>query len=290
MDAIIKAVRQMTGLGQQDFADALGVSFTSVNRWENGHSVPNHMAQSRIYDFCRAKGIPLETVVYAGIAEQAAGVAAMENRMILYHGSKSGIQGRIMPLSRDRCDFGRGFYMGTDLRQCLTLISDFAESKLYVVSLKLDGLRMLRIPPDIEWALFVAYNRGKMDGIRGTRLYQKYERMAHEPDIVVGSIADDRMFYVLDNFFQGNITDKALVASLSALRLGEQYAAVTQAGCDAVSVEREISLSYLERRCLQDVSQEKRLKGVSLADEVCRRYRREGLFFDEILEQEKEVR
>lgn len=32
----------------------------------------------------------------------------------LYHGSKSGIKGNIAPVSRNRCDFGQGFYMGTD--------------------------------------------------------------------------------------------------------------------------------------------------------------------------------
>lgn len=31
--------------------------------------------------------------------------------MILYHGSKSGINGNIQPLSQAECDFGRGFYM-----------------------------------------------------------------------------------------------------------------------------------------------------------------------------------
>ena len=34
----------------------------------------------------------------------------------LYHGSKSGIRGVIAPASRERCDFGKGFYMGTDER------------------------------------------------------------------------------------------------------------------------------------------------------------------------------
>ena len=47
------------------------------------------------------------------------------------------------------------------------------------------------------------------------------------------SIANDRMFFVIDNFFIGNITDAALINSLSALELGKQYVAVTQKGCDA---------------------------------------------------------
>jgi len=89
---------------------------------------------------------------------------------------------------------------------------------------------------------------------------------------------------VIDNFFIGNITDAALVGSLSALQLGKQYVAVTQKGCDAVKIETEIELSYLERLFMKEVAEENRAKGVSLAGEICRNYRREGLFFDEILD------
>ena len=34
--------------------------------------------------------------------------------MLLYHGSKAGIDQPIRPVSRSKCDFGRGFYMGTE--------------------------------------------------------------------------------------------------------------------------------------------------------------------------------
>lgn len=40
--------------------------------------------------------------------------------LILYHGSKAGLVGNIAPVSRDRCDFGKGFYMGTERSQPLT--------------------------------------------------------------------------------------------------------------------------------------------------------------------------
>lgn len=45
------------------------------------------------------------------------------------------------------------------------------------------------------------------------------------------------MFFAIDNFFIGNITDVALINSLSALEDGKQYVAVTQKGCDAVRIE-----------------------------------------------------
>lgn len=122
-----------------------------------------------------------------------------------------------------------------------------------------------------------------MEDARGTALYERYAQMSKGYDVIVGSIANDRMFYVLDNFFLGNITDKALVMSFSALQLGQQYVAVTQKACDHAKIETEVELSYLERVFLRDLSESNRVKGVNLANEICRDYRREGQFFDEIL-------
>ena len=135
--------------------------------------------------------------------------------------------------------------------------------------------------------MLVAYNRGKMEKIKETALYNKYHDMMQNKDIIIGSIADDRMFYVIDNFFIGNITDAALVNSLSALQLGRQYATVSQKGCDAVRVETEIPISHLERLVMKDIADENRSKGISLANDICKNYRREGKFFDEILAEAK---
>ena len=126
-----------------------------------------------------------------------------------------------------------------------------------------------------------------MERIKGTEFYNKYRNMAAGKDLLIGSIANDRMFYVIDNFFIGNITDAALVHSLSALQLGSQYVAVSQRGCDAIHIEAEIELSYLERAFIKEVAEENRARGVSLANDICKNYRREGLFFDEILDNAK---
>lgn len=49
-------------------------------------------------------------------------ITNIQETITLYHGSKSGIRGTIAPMSREHCDFGKGFYMGTDRTQPLTLI------------------------------------------------------------------------------------------------------------------------------------------------------------------------
>lgn len=283
MKTLIRNIRNYVGLSQEEFAERLGVTFATINRWENDRAKPARLAQEMLYEFCREMNIPVCDMLIQRIREEAERISVDGGRVILYHGSKSGIEGRIAPLSRRQCDFGRGFYMGTDPMQPLTLISGYEKSRFYIVSVSTEGLNSLEVPPDLSWAMVVAYNRGKMDGIMGSRLFDEYRRMCTDRDFIIGSIADDRMFYVLDNFFLGNITDLALVKSLSSLELGRQCAAVSSAGCNAVRVEKELEISYLEKKFLQDVSENNRIKGVSTANEICRNYRREGRFFDEIL-------
>ena len=287
MQKLIKHIRDYLGLSQADFAEKLGVNFATVNRWENGRAVPTKLAQAKLYDFCKEQGVPVYQFVLDKIANEAASVNLEDGRVLLYHGSKSGIVGDVAPKSREMCDFGKGFYMGTEPGQPLTLICDFDKSKFYIVSIDTNALDTVEIKADLDWAMLVAFHRGRMDKIKGTSFYEKYSRIDAGKDLVIGSIANDRMFYVLDNFFMGNITDMALVNSLSALKLGKQYVATTEKACAAVRIEREIPLSMMERRFLQDESDANRQKGIALANDICKNYRREGNFFDEILDEAK---
>lgn len=284
MNNLIRTIRFEADMNQEQFAKALSTTPLSINRWENGKTTPNPMAQNQLYNFCKENNISVYQKILDKISEETDKIPKVEGRILLYHGSKSGIFGDIAPKSREMCDFGRGFYMGTDPAQPLTLICDFEKSKFYIVSIDMRDLKTVELEADLEWAMLVAFHRGRMNKIKGTALYEKYSKLDAEKDVVIGNIANDRMFYVLDNFFMGNITDSALVNSLSALKLGKQYVAITEKACKAVKIEKEIPLTILERRFLQDEGISNRRNGITLANDICKNYRREGKFFDEILD------
>lgn len=46
------SVRKQLGLSQKELAAAINVSFSTINRWENGHVVPSNLAVKSFYDFC----------------------------------------------------------------------------------------------------------------------------------------------------------------------------------------------------------------------------------------------
>ncbi len=49
---LVKEVRAKLGLTQEDFAQELGVSYATVNRWENGQYKPSKMAKNLFDSYC----------------------------------------------------------------------------------------------------------------------------------------------------------------------------------------------------------------------------------------------
>lgn len=50
---VIKEIRQESFLSQQEFADELGVSFSTVNRWEKSKAIPNYQTMKRLIAYCK---------------------------------------------------------------------------------------------------------------------------------------------------------------------------------------------------------------------------------------------
>ena len=202
--------------------------------------------------------------------------------MKFYHGSKNGISGPIAPISRDACDFGRGFYMGTEPTQPLTLICRVSGPRMYTCEADFDGLSLYRFSPDIDWALFIAYCRKRMPP-KYRRIFAPRYREILKHDVIFGKIANDKIFYVLDFFFDNLATDAAVIKSLSALNLGDQYCLKTRKACAKVSIAEERILGSGECRKLQIRSENQRRRAAAIVDRIMDENHHTGLMFSEIL-------
>jgi DNA-binding transcriptional regulator YiaG len=49
---LVKEVRRQLSLSQEDLARELGISFATVNRWENGVVKPSKLAKAQLDNFC----------------------------------------------------------------------------------------------------------------------------------------------------------------------------------------------------------------------------------------------
>ncbi len=58
----IKEIRQSCYLSQQSFADELGVSFSTVNRWEKARAIPNYQTMKRLVTYCKAVGVNCDEI------------------------------------------------------------------------------------------------------------------------------------------------------------------------------------------------------------------------------------
>ena len=202
----------------------------------------------------------------------------------VYHGSRGGLQGAIRPVSDSSADFGSGFYMGDEITQPQTLICEAETPVLYSLDLNLDGLKVLRFEPNVDWALFVAFNRGKLETCRTMSFYERFRKMRDEADVIFGKIANDKMFTVLNLFFDGLIGVTALVKAMAAVSIGNQYCAKSAKACAQIAIVDEKRFSPNECDVLKDRCFRQRVRGATEAERICKQNRREGESFDELLE------
>ena len=52
---LVKEVRRQLGISQEELAHELGVSFATINRWENGKTTPFKLARTQFDAFCEKR-------------------------------------------------------------------------------------------------------------------------------------------------------------------------------------------------------------------------------------------
>jgi DNA-binding XRE family transcriptional regulator len=50
---LVGEVRRQLGISQEELAHELGVSFATINRWENGKTTPFKLARAQFDSFCK---------------------------------------------------------------------------------------------------------------------------------------------------------------------------------------------------------------------------------------------
>jgi transcriptional regulator with XRE-family HTH domain len=66
---LVRELRERTGLTQEKFAAKLGVTFPTINRWENSKAKPSPLALKQIEDLLRGMGKQGEDLLEAFFKE-----------------------------------------------------------------------------------------------------------------------------------------------------------------------------------------------------------------------------
>jgi hypothetical protein len=123
--------------------------------------------------------------------------------LIVYHGSYCIVDTPDVSFSRDALDFGKGFYVTEIKEQAISWTNKFKrrgkKGYLNIYELDIDKIKELYsckefLSYDTEWLDFILECRS------GSNIYLQY-------DVVIGGIADDRVYNTIE-LFQDHLIEK----------------------------------------------------------------------------------
>lgn len=213
------------------------------------------------------------------------------NDILLFHGSRGGIEGPVRPESRERCDFGRGFYLGENPMQVKGLISGDAAPVFYEVKLKLSEIpenKILRLD-GMDWIYAVLANRKKCEEFNKLNISKKWIKKLNNYDVIIGPIADDRMNVAIQRFSDYALTDKGLEHCLQSVDYGNQYVLKTEFACSKVEIISSHDLTDKEIDEAEIYSQSLRKKCKDIIQNTAILYRNNGKYLDQIVNKELKI-
>lgn len=275
----IEVILTLLDVTIQEFANELGVSYSTVSRWkERGENVsPANL--EKIYEYAFKKRIRLNK-----IKEQLFREECLENHALLFHGAKTDISGHVsVEKSRRNNDFGQGFYCGESLEQSAMFVSNFPHASLYMLDFDKAGMQELRLGVEQDWMLMIAFFRGKLTAYENHPIIQRILNRLNGIDYVVAPIADNRMFQIIDSFIEGEITDVQCRHCLSATNLGNQYVFLTQRAADRIQILRKCYLASVEKEAYISIRSEDAEVSNDKVKIARKQYRGQGKYIEDIL-------
>jgi hypothetical protein len=147
--------------------------------------------------------------------------------VILYHGSYLAVEKPDVSFSRDNVDFGKGFYTTPVLEQARNWARRFIRAKgcgiLSLYEIDDDALR-----EDASILEFKTYSEEWLDFIARCRTGERIGGF----DVVIGGVANDKVFNTLQLYFDGLIGKLEAIKRLQYAKPNCQYCFRTQTVID----------------------------------------------------------
>ena len=275
----IEIVMELLDITAKDLADNIGVTPTTISRWIKREEQVSSSNLNAFYNFAFRKGIRLNK-----IKEQLFKEDCGRNSIILFHGAKTYIDGRIsIEKSKSTNDFGRGFYCGESLEQSAMFVANYPESSLYILEFDKTDLSYTQLNVDRDWMLLIAYFRNKLNDYAKHPVILDLLSKLEGVDYIVAPIADNRMFEIIDSFIDGEITDVQCQHCLSATNLGNQYVFVTDKALSQLQILRHCYLASDEKSYYLSYKQEESRVGNDKVKVARKKYRGQGEYIEDIL-------
>ncbi|MBQ0071521.1 MAG: DUF3990 domain-containing protein [Spirochaetales bacterium] len=264
----------------EKLAEELNVSRVTISNWVNHRTAISEANMAEFYRFAYRKGIRLNKIKEQFYREDMVG----EDEVLLFHGAKAKIEGELrLDMNKRINDFGNGFYCGESLEQSAMFVSNQKDSSLYMLKFLPADLRSKRYMVDREWMLTVAFHRGKLEGFKDSNLVTQLKKSMEGIDYIVAPIADNRMFEIIDQFIDGEITDIQCQHCISATNLGLQYVFLTEKALSNITLLERCYLSDLEKEAYLTARHESFSINQDKVKLARKQYRNQGEYIEDIL-------
>lgn len=280
-DKDLIVIQQLLNYSQQTLSEKLKIGRASFNRWKSNQTEISYSHLETIYDFAFRNNIRLNKIKEQLCREDCSG----KNEIILFHGAKTNIEGKIsVSKSKDDNDFGKGFYCGQTLEQSAMFVANYPKSSLYILSFNENrDLKNFKFNVDRDWMLAISYFRKKIKKYENSKIIKNILKKIKNADYIIAPIADNRMFQIIDEFIEGQITDVQCQHCLSSTNLGLQYVFVTEKSLKNIKILHHCYLANAEKEYYLKNRQQETKIGNDKVKIAKKQYRGKGLYIDEIL-------
>lgn len=276
----IEAVIELKELTMEEFAKDMGVSRVTVNNWLLGNTEISERNIAAFYEYAFRKGIRLNKIKEQLYTEDLSG----RSEVLLFHGAKTSIEGNLsLTCSKRKNDFGAGFYCGESLEQSAMFVATFPSSSLYMLKFYGENLKKKEFGVNREWMLMIAYFRERLGEYVNAEIIKTLIKEIQEVDYIVAPIADNRMFEIIDQFIDGEITDIQCQHCLSATNLGNQYVFISEKALNQVEILERCYLANAEKEAYLASRQENYEMNRDKVKIARRQYRGQGNYIEDVL-------
>ena len=203
---------------------------------------------------------------------------------VLCHGSRTMINGKLrLDANGDSNDFANGFYCGENVKQAGMFVSSEPDSSLYIVASNIEQLDIRNFFINADWMVAVAYYRDTLGDYINHPMVKDIVESIESHDLIVAPIADNRMFEIIDQFINGELTDKQCSHALSASQLGYQFVFRTQKALDSIEILERCYLCSSEKAYYNRSNERESNTSLNKSILAKKFYSNEGKYISELL-------
>ena len=277
----IKLLCNVLNLSETELAKELGVSYETVYNWKNNLKKIDDSNIEKLYSFAFSKGIKINSIYEQLLKESY----VSDNSIVLFHGAKKdfSLPIDITHYSKINNDFGKGFYLGENYEQAANYISTLPKNKIYAFKLNTLGLKTFRFDVDNVWMLTIAYYRGWLDEHENHIVVKNIINKIQDVDVIIAPIADNRMFDIINEFVENEITDEQCRHALAATNLGYQYVLKTDKAINSLTFLQEMFVCLKEKEYCTESRIQLTTNGIQKVKMARIEYKNKGQYIEELL-------